>query len=213
MPLERRKELLMCCLKNNIPVIEDDTLYDLWLDEVPPPPLKSLDGNNNVIYIGSMSKCFSPGLRVGWVVAPEGVIRRLADVKMQMDYGVSSLSQQIAQKLFESGLNEEGLKNIRDSLRERRDQMGQLLERYFSDLAVWNLPSGGFFIWLRLKGKVLAQQVFESALKEKILVPPGSIYDADCSSCIRLSYGFLGEEEMESGMVHLSDIIRRLNLN
>lgn len=91
--------------------------------------------------------------------------------------------------------------------------MGQLLERYFSDLAVWNLPSGGFFIWLRLKGKVLAQQVFESALKEKILVPPGSIYGADCSSCIRLSYGFLGEEEMESGMVHLSDIIRRLNLN
>ena len=160
-----------------------------------------------------MSKCFSPGLRVGWVVAPEGVIRRLADVKMQMDYGVSSLSQQIAQKLFESGLYEEGLKNIRDSLRERRDQMGQLLERYFSDLAVWNLPSGGFFIWLRLKGKVLAQQVFESALKEKILVPPGSIYDADCSSCIRLSYGFLGEEEMESRMVHLSDIIRRLNLN
>lgn len=213
MPLERRKELLMCCLKNNIPVIEDDTLYDLWLDEVPPPPLKSLDGINNVIYIGSMSKCFSPGLRVGWVVAPEGVIRRLADVKMQMDYGVSSLSQQIAQELFESGLYEEGLKNIRDSLRERRDQMGQLLERYFSDLAVWNLPSGGFFIWLRLKGKVLAQQVFESALKEKILVPPGSIYDADCSSCIRLSYGFLGEEEMESGMVHLSDIIRRLNLN
>ena len=213
MPLERRKELLLCCLKNNIPVIEDDTLYDLWLDEVPPPPLKSLDGNNNVIYIGSMSKCFSPGLRVGWVVAPEGVIRRLADVKMQMDYGVSSLSQQIAQELFESGLYEEGLKNIRDSLRERRDQMGQLLERYFSDLAVWNLPSGGFFIWLRLKGKVLAQQVFESALKEKILVPPGSIYDADCSSCIRLSYGFLGEEEMESGMVHLSDIIRRLNLN
>lgn len=48
---------------------------------------------------------------------------------------------------------------------------------YFSDLAVWNLPSGGFFIWLRLKGKVLAQQVFESALKEKILVPPGSIYE------------------------------------
>ena len=96
----------MCCLKNNIPVIEDDTLYDLWLDEVPPPPLKSLDGNNNVIYIGSMSKCFSPGLRVGWVVSTEGVIRRLADVKMQMDYGVSSLSQQIAQELFESGLYE-----------------------------------------------------------------------------------------------------------
>ena len=66
--------------KNNIPVIEDDTLYDLWLDEVPPPPLKSLDGNNNVIYIGSMSKCFSPGLRVGWVVAPEGV-----------SYGVSQM--------------------------------------------------------------------------------------------------------------------------
>ena len=90
--------------------------------------------------------------------------------------------------------------------------MGQLLERYF---LIWlsGISIGRFLYMAAAEGEVLAQQVFESALKEKILVPPGSIYDADCSSCIRLSYGFLGEEEMESGMVHLSDIIRRLNLN
>lgn len=210
MPLNRRKELLMYCVKNNIPIIEDDTLCDLWLDESPPPPLKALDDNNNVIYVGSMSKCFSPGLRVGWVVAPESIIRRLADVKMQMDYGVSSLSQQIAQELFESGLYERGMENIRACLRERRTLMGELLEIYFSNLATWNIPDGGFFLWLRLTGKISAQQVFENALKEKILVPPGSIYDSDCSACIRLSYGFLGDEEMESAMRRLAEIIRRI---
>lgn len=210
MPLNRRKELLMYCVKNSIPIIEDDTLYDLWLDETPPPPLKALDDNNNVIYVGSMSKCFSPGLRVGWVVAPESIIRRLADVKMQMDYGVSSLSQQIAEELFESGLYELGLENIRSCLKKRRKKMEELLEIYFSNLAVWSIPEGGFFIWLRLKGKISAQQVFESALKEKILVPPGSIYDSDCSACIRLSYGFLTEEEMESGMRRLAEVIRHI---
>ncbi len=210
MSLERRKELLKSCVKNRIPIIEDDTLCDLWLDVPPPPSLKSMDSNNNVIYIGSMSKCFSPGLRVGWVVGPEGIIRRLADVKMQMDYGVSTLSQQIAQELFESGLYEKGLSNIRESLRERRQLMAEMLEIYFSGLATWSIPAGGFFIWLKLKGKISAQQVFEIALKEKILVPPGSIYDSNCSACFRLSYGFLSEEEMESGTRRLAEIIRRL---
>ncbi|MDA6162105.1 aminotransferase class I/II-fold pyridoxal phosphate-dependent enzyme, partial [Escherichia coli] len=73
--------------------MEDDIYRELWLDEMPPPPLKAMDKNGQVLYMGSLSKTLSPGLRIGWVAAPEPVIDRLADLKMQTDYGSSSLSQ------------------------------------------------------------------------------------------------------------------------
>ncbi len=90
---QRRKELLAVCRREALPIIEDDVYGDLWLDGPPPQPLKAGDNSGNVLYIGSISKSLSPGLRIGWIVGPEPVIERLADIKMQTDYGSSSLAQ------------------------------------------------------------------------------------------------------------------------
>ncbi len=76
-----------------VPIIEDDAYGDLWFEEKPPPPIKSMDREGNVLYLGTLSKTVSPGLRIGWVTGPEPVIERLADIKMQTDYGSSALSQ------------------------------------------------------------------------------------------------------------------------
>ena len=210
MPVSRREEVLHYCRKIHMPIIEDDVFRDLWLDEVPPPPIKSMDQNGGVVYIGSLSKCFSPGLRLGWLVGPESVVQRLADVKMQMDYGVSVLTQQVVEELLRSGLYYTGVNTIRQHLRERRDLTLCLLEKYFSDLAEWNRPAGGFFIWVRLKGRVSAEQLFNRALKERILILPGSVYDGGHSSCFRLTYGYLSPEEMENGIRRLADILRSM---
>ena len=90
---ERRIELMNFCKTNRLPLIEDDVFRELWIDEPPPLPIKTLDKNGIVLYLGSISKSLAPGLRLGWVVGPESVIQRLSDVKMQIDYGASSLSQ------------------------------------------------------------------------------------------------------------------------
>ena len=211
MPMSRRVELLNYCRNAHIPIIEDDVLRDLWLEEEPPLPIKSLDQNGVVVYTGSLSKCFSPGLRLGWLVGPESVVRRLADVKMQMDYGVSVLTQQVGEELFRSGLYYEAVDETRQKLRERRDWMLQLLERYFSDLADWDKPAGGFFIWVRLRNRASAEQLFSRALKERLLILPGSVYDnMGCSSAIRLTYGYLSAGEMERGVRRLSELLREM---
>lgn len=210
MPMSRREKLLKYCNDAHIPIIEDDVFRDLWLDAPPPPPIKSLDGHGNVVYIGSLSKCFAPGLRLGWLVGPEAVVQRLADVKMQMDYGVSVLTQQVAEELLETGLYEQGVQNIRSRLAGRRDFMMSLLERYFSDLAEWSAPSGSFFVWVRLKNRVSAEKLFNLALQEKLLIMPGGVYDRGHSSSIRLTYGYLPCEEMERGVRTLSSLIRTM---
>lgn len=210
MPESRRLEVLKYCSEQHMPIIEDDVFCDLWLDAPPPPPMKALDESGGVVYIGSLSKCFSPGLRLGWLVGPEPVVDRLADIKMQTDYGVSVLTQQVVEELLNSGIYYEGLNSVREQLRRRRDLMLSLLEEFFDDLAEWNRPAGGFFVWVRLKNQVSAERVFNLALKEKLLVPPGSIYDPLYTSHMRLTYGYLSMEEMARSLRRLAEIVRSL---
>lgn len=209
MPISRRTEVLNYCREHWMPIVEDDVFCDLWLDNPPPPPIKSLDEKGNVLYIGSLSKCFAPGLRVGWVAGPEAVIQRLADVKMQMDYGVSALVQQVTGELLESGLYDEGMITVRKQLRERRDLMMELLSRYFTGLADWKRPEGGFFVWIRLRNHWSGDRLFNLALKEGILITPGSIYDKRYSGCIRLSFGYLPVGELERCLDRLAAILRQ----
>ena len=210
MPVKRRQEVLQYCTERHIPIIEDDVFRDLWLDETPPPPMKSFDRCGSVVYTSSLSKCFSPGFRLGWLVGPEAIVQHLADVKMQMDYGVSVLTQQVAEELFSSGAYEVGVTNIRRELKRRRDLMMMLLERWFSGLADWNCPAGGFFVWVRLRNRVSAESLFNRALSEGLLIMPGGVYDRGHTSSIRLTYGYLSDAEMERGVRRLSEMLRGL---
>ena len=142
--------------------------------------------------------------------ATEDSYKRLADIKMQVDYGVSALSQQAAAELMSSGLYDQGMQEVRAQLRRRRTLMLELLERHFSGLASWSVPAGGFFIWIQLKNRISAERVFQLALKQKLLVPPGSIYGPSYSSCMRLTFGYLSEEEMARSMGRLAEIVRSL---
>lgn len=207
MPLSRRMEILNYCKEHRLPIVEDDVLRDLWLDSPPPPPIKSLDEKGSVIYIGSISKCFAPGMRIGWVAGPESVIQRLADVKMQMDYGVSSVVQQLVEELLKSGLYYEGTDQVRRQLRGQRDLMMDILNRYFYDIADWRKPEGGFFVWLKLKKRISANKIYDLALKEKMLINPGGMYDKKFDSCIRLTYGYLPPDQLDRHLKRLSEII------
>ena len=106
--------------------------------------IKAEDTTGSVIYMGTVSKTMAPGLRIGWVVGPEAVVQRLGDVKMQTDYGASSVSQWIMTELLESGDYDLYLDDLRRELRARRDNALSALEKYFRGMASWNCPSGDF---------------------------------------------------------------------
>jgi GntR family transcriptional regulator of abcA and norABC len=146
---KRREELLKVCEQERLPIIEDDVYRELWLDERPPKPLKAHQNCGLVLYLGSLSKTLSPGLRIGWMVGPEPVIERLADIKMQTDYGSSSLSQWAAAEWFSSGLYQEHLEQVRAQLKIRKEIVVKGLKTHFSDLATWKILREDFISGLK----------------------------------------------------------------
>ncbi|MGE7886851.1 PLP-dependent aminotransferase family protein [Bacillus cereus] len=210
MSTERRKEILKICEKEQLPIIEDDIYRELWIDEPPPVPLKSMDKHGHVLYIGSLSKTLSPGLRIGWIIGPEPVIDRLSDIKIQTDYGSSSLSQRVAAEWINEGFYEEHVANVRIHLKERRKIMVQALHKYCTDIATWDIPSGGFFIWLKAVPNIPMKKLFSEALSKGILLNPGRIYEEETDQYIRLSYGYASPAQITYGIKSLSELIRKL---
>jgi GntR family transcriptional regulator of abcA and norABC len=210
MTIERRNQLLNICQQEQLPLIEDDVYRELWFDEKPPKPLKTFDKSGLDLYLGSLSKTLSPGLRIGWIVGPEPVIERLADIKMQTDYGSSSLSQWAAVEWFSSGLYYQHLNEIRKQLKIRRDFTLKTLNKYFSNIATWEKPSGGFYVWVRLLPSISIRKLFETALAEGILLNPGTVYDEQADQYLRLSYSFASLSNLEDSLRRLSIIIRKL---
>ncbi len=207
----RRKKLISYCALHQLPIIEDDIYRDLWLDKPPPPSLKSLDSRGNVLYIGSLSKTLSPGLRIGWIAGARPVIERLSAVKMQSDYGTSSLSQRVAAEWLGEGLYEQHLEYVRKELIKRRESANDSLKRHLSDVADWFMPDGGFFIWLRLKQDISIKELYAEALNEGILFHPGSIYTEGASRSIRLSYGYARPAQFDEGIKRMKKWIIALS--
>ncbi|MDA1678032.1 efflux pump transcription regulator NorG [Bacillus cereus group sp. TH152-1LC] len=210
MSQERRKEILKICEKEQLPIIEDDIYRELWIDEPPPAPLKSIDKHGHVLYVGSLSKTLTPGLRIGWIIGPEPVIDRLSDIKMQTDYGSSSLSQRVAAEWIHKGFYEEHVANVRIQLKERRQIMIRSLNKYCADVASWDIPSGGLFIWLKIVPNIPMKKLFSEALSKGILLNPGRIYEEESDQYIRLSYGYASPDQMTNGIKLLGELIRKL---
>ena len=195
MPLERRRALVDACVEDRLPVIEDCAYQDLVFDGNVPPSLKACDETGMVITVGSASKALAPGLRIGWIVADERIVHRLADVKMQMDYGAGTLNQWVFARFLTSGMYAEYLETLRVALRRRRDAALETLDRLFSGRAHWNVPVGGFYIWLSFDEPVRMTRLFQRALDHGVLLNPGDIYDFAGDNALRLSYAYTTPEE------------------
>ena len=163
-----------------------------------------------IIYLGTISKALAPGLRIGWLVGSESIVNRLGDVKMQTDYGASSVSQWILKEILSDEYYEQYLKELRIELKSRRDLMISALDKYFNELATWEVPNGGFYIWLILKRDVSMEKLFQVALKQGILLNPGSIYDFKKNNALRLSFSYIDKKDIMDNIKKLSDAVRNL---
>ncbi|MBN7772741.1 PLP-dependent aminotransferase family protein [Clostridium aminobutyricum] len=210
MPEERRKSLFDFCRVNRLPMIEDNAYGELWFDQEPPAPIKAMDKNGMILYLGTISKTFAPGLRIGWLIGPESVVDRIGDVKMQVDYGASSVSQWALTEFFESGYYDDYILDLKKELRSRRDLAIDVLNRYLSDLADWNVPNGGFYIWLRFRKVISIDRLFQKALENKILLNPGNVYDFATSNSLRLSYAYASPADFEKAIKIVADLVTSL---
>lgn len=156
----RRERLLLLAQRFGVPVLEDDAYRGLDFADGVPGPLKRNDRTGSVVYLGTFSKTVVPGLRVGWIVAPEPVLTRLALAKQFSDLNTNAVGQLMLAEFLDSGAHERHLEVVRPVYRERCDLLRRELARLAPRLEVAARPSGGFYLWCRLRdgphGRLLA---------------------------------------------------------
>ncbi len=207
---QRKQALFDYCSFNRIPIIEDGAYQELYFEDRSPQPLKQMDQKGDIIYLGTVSKTLSPGLRIGWVIASESIINRLGDVKMQMDYGASSVSQWLLTEFLTSGMYEKHLAQIRKEMQQRRDHAIWMIDKYLGDQVTYRIPQGGFYIWMRFNKKMPMQKLFEEAVKVNVLLNLGDIYDYKPTNALRISYSYLNCKEFAEAIKKLAAIINRI---
>ena len=205
MSLARRKHLLEIANKYKILVVEDDPYGRLRYSGEPQPALRSLD--EKVIYLGTVSKVFAPGLRTGWVIAPRPVLAKINMVKQGTDLCGSALNQVIVEHYFNDTNWRGELAKMCKLYTERRDAMLEALEEFFPAESTWTHPEGGLFIWVTLPDYVDTPQLLSVALDKGVTFVPGDgCYPAGSGlgrNALRIAFCY---EEPES----IKEAIRRL---
>ncbi|AST95385.1 aminotransferase-like domain-containing protein [Shouchella clausii] len=199
-----RRKLLLLAGKTRMPIIEDDIYGDLSFEEGP-KPLKAYDRKGQVLYLGSFSKTVSPGFRIGWLVGPPDIVQKLADLRMQTDYGSSMLSQFVCRHLLETGTYRRHVWTLKEHLRERKDWLLGLLQKHFGELGSCGDVQGGFFIWFTFrKERAPHMQRFVTACHRRgVVIHPGFIYGEERQASIRFSFAFESLENMEKGLLQV----------
>lgn len=205
----RRLRLIDICTDLRIPIVEDDAHGDLNLDRnpQPPKPLAAMDGaDQQVIYLGTLSKTFAPGLRVGWMTGPMSVIDRIAGIREQMDFGISGITQSIAEQVLTTGIWEQNVRRLRSALTRRRNSMVDALKRRCGDELEFTIPAGGYHIWARLNQPFRDKELIEAVIRHGVVIVPGSVYGAE-PGYVRLTYASSPEQEIEDGVRRLRDAV------
>lgn len=204
---EEREHVYTTCRTLSIPILEDDVYGELLFEQMQ-PPLKAMDDVGHILYVGSVSKTLSPGLRIGWMIGPEAIIERLADVKMQTDYGSSALSQQLVTHWLRSGLYDAHVATLTQELQQRAHFLHHLLHKHFAHIATWEKPTGGFYIWIRFSKPVVTKAFFLALLQQNVLINPGYIYMLHDFHHIRLSYSYASYDELTEGIEQLAKQVK-----
>jgi 2-aminoadipate transaminase len=209
--LERRRQLLDLAYRHRIPVVEDDPYGELRYDGEPLPSIKSMDAGGSVIYLGTFSKILAPGLRLGWIVAEEGVIEQLVKLKQGVDLHTDSLSQRIAYLVSRDGWLERQIQTVKPVYRERRDAMLRALERYLPPGSSWTRPQGGLFVWASLPEGIDTGATLPDALAAKVAYVPGVAFHPhkDRNNGMRLNFSYPTPERIDEGIRRLGEVVAR----
>jgi 2-aminoadipate transaminase len=211
MSVDRRKRVAELSKIYNIPVIEDCPYGELIFEGEVYPSIKSFDTEGTIIYLGTFSKTFCPGLRIGWVCAEPEIIQKYVIVKQGADLQCSSISQRETALFMKKYDLNEHIANIKTIYKRRRDIMIESIEKYFPEDVKYTRPKGGLFAWVELRKDLDASEILVEALKENVaFVPGGSFYaNGGNKNHFRLNYSSMNEELIVEGMKRLGKVLQK----
>jgi len=172
------------------------------------PSIKSLDDEDRVIYVGSMSKIFSSGLRIGWIIANEKVIEKVEALKQNINAHSPTLNQLLTAEAIRTGIIDKNIAKTKNIYKAKSDLMKNEILKNFRDKIEFISPMGGMFFFLWLK-EVDTEVLLKKAIENKVAYLPGKYFYYDMSgyNTIRLSFSYPNENEIAEGIKRLSEVI------
>jgi len=203
----RRLEILDIAQEHGILIVEDNPYGLLWFDQPPPPAIRSVN-DSGVIYLGSFSKTFAPGLRVGWVVAPHGIREKLVLASEAAILSPSSFAQMVLADYFEHNDWKAQIDTFRGVYHERRDTMASALATYLPAVT-HTMPTGGFYLWLTLPDELDSKEMLPRAITELVAYTPGTAFFANGQgrNNMRLAFCYPEPEFITEGIRRLGRVI------
>jgi 2-aminoadipate transaminase len=210
MSLPRRRRLADIARERELLILEDNPYGLLRYEGEPLPTLRSLEGGDFVLSLGTFSKILSPGIRIGWAAAPRPVLQKMSVGKQGSDLCSSSLSQIFVTTYFESGDWRTYLGSLKDLYRRRRDTMLDALAEHFPADATWTHPQGGLFIWATLPPGLDTTDLLARALSRNVAFVPGrgAYLDGRGGSSMRLNFSGSGEDDIREGVRRIGEVVR-----
>ncbi|MEY4101942.1 MAG: hypothetical protein RIR88_76 [Actinomycetota bacterium] len=204
---ERRPEILAICKEHGILILEDNPYGLLSFDEPVPNAIRSLD-EDGVIYLGSFSKTLAPGFRVGWALAPHAIKEKLVLIAEAAMLCPSSFSQMVISEYLNEADWMGQIEQFRGVYRERRDTMNAALNEHLPELR-WNIPTGGFYIWVDLPANLDSKAMLPRAVSELVAYTPGTAFYGDGSGRrnMRLSFCYPTPDQIKVGIRRLATVI------
>lgn len=212
MSVDRRKKLVELAEKYNVPVVEDNPYGELRYEGERLPAVKSFDTKGIVIYLGTFSKTFCPGMRLGWICGDPEIISKYVIVKQGADLQPSSTSQREAAVFMQTTNLDEHIKKIREVYKHRRDVMMDVMKKELPDFCKFTYPEGGLFTWVTLPEEYNAREILKKALDAKVaFVVGGSFFpNGGHENTMRLNYSFMSEDKIVEGIKRLGKVLRSL---
>jgi len=206
--LARRRTLAELAIETGLLVVEDDPYGELVYEGSALPSIRSM-APDTVVYLGSFSKILAPGLRVGYVIAPDDLMVKLVQAKQASDLHTAGLTQRIAHQVFTQGFLEPHLQQLRARYREQCAIMLRSLAMHMPSGVTWSRPEGGMFLWVTLPVQLDAQQLFDDAMQAGVAFVPGAAFYATRPqrNTLRLSFTTATPLQIQRGIETLGRIV------
>ena len=206
--IARRQQVLDICRSEGVLILEDNPYGLLGFDQEPMRAIRA-DESEGVIYLGSFSKTFSPGMRVGWALAPHAVREKLVLAQESATLCPPSFSQMAISAYLDQHDWQGQIKQMREMYRERRDAMMSALADLMPASCTWNTPAGGFFVWMTLPPGIDGKAMLPRAVTARVAYVPGTAFFADGfgSGAIRLSFCYPTPERIREGVRRLAGVL------
>ncbi len=212
--LERRRGFMEIMAGRDIPILEDSPYSELRFEGEMLPSLKSFDTEGNVVYLGTFSKVFCPGMRIGWVAADEKILDKYVLVKQGADLHSAGITQRNLSMYLDTYDLDEDIQKIRSVYKRRRDAMHNAISEEFPEGTRFTHPEGGLFTWVELDERVDTRELLSECLQHNVAFVPGDSFfpNGGGRNTMRLNYSNMTEEKITEGIMLIADLIRkRLN--